>query len=81
LRALRPRSKPNRARLAGLQAKISQAHTVAAQVDEVGQLLRTKKAELAEVNAEIARKSALHGQVDSDLRDLRKRISGDATHP
>jgi chromosome segregation ATPase len=72
--------KAKQGELAALQNQIVQAKTLAGEIDEVHQTLRAKRADLAELNAEIARKHAVHGKVDADLRDLRKRISGDPTH-
>jgi chromosome segregation ATPase len=67
--------------LRGLNAQIEQARKKAAELEQLEQKIRERQTVLAEVDAQIARKQEIHGKVDSDLRDLRKRISGDLSHP
>ena len=67
--------------LAGLKGQIERAKQLAPQLQEMEQRIRAKQTQLSEVDAEIARKNELHGKVDGELRDLRKRISGDLSHP
>jgi chromosome segregation ATPase len=67
--------------LGGLKGQIEQARKLAPQLEQVEQRIRERQTQLAEVDAQIARKSEVHGKLDSDLRDLRKRISGDLSHP
>jgi chromosome segregation ATPase len=66
--------------LARLQAEIAQATPMVAQIEELDQRIRVKRSELADLDATIAKKHQDHGAVTSALRDLRKQLSGDATH-
>jgi chromosome segregation ATPase len=67
-------------RLAALNGQITEATRLASQLEQVEQAIRSKRSELADLDAVIARKHADHGEVTSALRDLRKKISGDVTH-
>ena len=66
--------------LARLNGQIEAGKKLAAEVDQVHQHIRAKRTELAQLEMTIAQKSELHGKVDADLRDLRKRVSGDFSH-
>ena len=67
--------------LAGLNAQNDQARKRAAELEQLDQKIRAKQTEDAELTAVIAQKQAILGKADSDMRDLRKRLSGDLCHP
>jgi predicted nucleic acid-binding Zn-ribbon protein len=67
-------------KLAAQNAKLEQRKSQEAQIEQLDQTIRAKRVELADVEAEVARKHKLHGDIESQLRDLRKRVSGDPTH-
>jgi chromosome segregation ATPase len=66
--------------LAGLNGQIEAAKQLAPQLEQFDELIRSKRSELAELQAAIARGNEQHGTVVSKLRDLRKQISGDPSH-
>ena len=67
--------------LVGLNAQNEQARKRAVELEQLEQRIRAKQTEDAELTAVIAQKQAILGKADSDMRDLRKRLSGDLCHP
>jgi predicted nucleic acid-binding Zn-ribbon protein len=67
-------------KLRALEGQVEAAKQIAPQLEQFDQLIRSKRSELADLDAAIAKKHADHGAVTSALRDLRKQISGDPTH-
>jgi predicted nucleic acid-binding Zn-ribbon protein len=66
--------------LAGLNGQIEAAKQLAPQLEQFDQLIRSKRSELADLQAAVAKGHEQHGAVVSALRDLRKQISGDPQH-
>lgn len=66
--------------LSGLQSQIETAKKLAQQLPDIDHQIRTRRAELASIDAQVAAAHVRHGTVTSALRDLRKQISGDPTH-
>jgi chromosome segregation ATPase len=62
-------------KLAALNGQIEQANPMAAQIEELGQRIKTKRHELAELELQISKKSVEHGTIDGELRSLMKRAS------
>jgi prefoldin subunit 5 len=66
--------------LVGVNAQIEAAKRLVPDIAKLEQQIREKRAELAALDAEIAKKNALHGDVDAKMRDLRKQLSGNMQH-
>jgi chromosome segregation ATPase len=55
--------------LNGLNGQIAEAKRLSQQLPEVEQQLRTKRAELASLEAQVAAKHVSHGEIEGKLRD------------
>jgi len=67
-------------RLRTLEGQIEAAKQLAPQIEQFEELIRSRRVELADLEAAVAKKHQDHGAVTAALRDLRKQISGDPQH-
>jgi chromosome segregation ATPase len=68
-------------RLAGINAQIEHAKKLTPQLEVLGQQIRQKQSELADLQAVIAKKHSEHGSIDADLNSIIKKARALTAQP